>query len=141
MAKTIAVDFDGVIHKYSEGWKDGTIYDETFEGWDKFISDRLSDGDNVFILSSRNPNQIKSWFVREFKDKVDFNVVVIPDDEEFWNSDDVGVTNKKLPADVYIDDRCIKFDGWENMNDNVDNFSESSSLKEFVNNYKKGDDV
>jgi hypothetical protein len=26
------MDFDGVIHKYSKGWLDGSIYDEPMEG-------------------------------------------------------------------------------------------------------------
>ena len=30
--KSISIDFDRVIHKYSEGWKDGTIYDEPVDG-------------------------------------------------------------------------------------------------------------
>jgi len=29
---TVAIDFDGVLHRYSEGWKDGQIYDEPVEG-------------------------------------------------------------------------------------------------------------
>ena len=29
---TIAIDFDGVIHKNSKGFHDGTIYDEPIEG-------------------------------------------------------------------------------------------------------------
>jgi len=29
---TIAVDFDGVIHQYSKGWEDGSIYDKPVKG-------------------------------------------------------------------------------------------------------------
>ncbi len=32
MELKIAVDFDGVIHRYSKGWHDGTIYDPPMDG-------------------------------------------------------------------------------------------------------------
>jgi len=31
-SKQLAIDFDGVIHKNSKGFYDGTIYDEPIEG-------------------------------------------------------------------------------------------------------------
>jgi hypothetical protein len=30
--QTGAFDFDGVIHRYGEGWHDGTVYDDPVEG-------------------------------------------------------------------------------------------------------------
>lgn len=30
--KTICLDFDGIIHKYSEGWQNGMIYDYPIDG-------------------------------------------------------------------------------------------------------------
>ena len=38
MRKNIVFDFDGVIHKYSKGWQDGSIYDEPVEGIAKVIN-------------------------------------------------------------------------------------------------------
>ena len=35
--KVIAIDFDGVIHKNSKGFYDGTIYDEPIDGVKKSL--------------------------------------------------------------------------------------------------------
>lgn len=57
--QTIAIDFDGVIHKYSKGWQDGTLYDEHVDGVFEAI-DLLMTKYTVFIFSTRSPRQIKN---------------------------------------------------------------------------------
>ena len=124
--KTIAIDFDGVIHKYSKGWSDGSIYDEPFDGVFKAISE-LMKTHSVFILSTRSPWQIKRWLDKHLwtyapmevpagvDDKLYFygyRAGVIPFWTKFWNKPYLlGITNKKLPAEIYIDDRALKFEG------------------------------
>jgi len=117
MRKAIAIDFDGVIHKYSKGWQDGTIYDEPFEGWDSAIYNIQNAGYSVFIFSTRSAEQIVEWYNNLTKNReVMFNMKKIPDDILFWNERSiVGVTNKKLPAVAYIDDRAILFTNWDDI--------------------------
>lgn len=43
VSRTIAVDFDGVIHKYSKGWQNGSIYDEPVEGAKEALLELLED--------------------------------------------------------------------------------------------------
>lgn len=62
--KTIAIDFDGVIHKYSKGWQDGDIYDKPNEGAFEYLNELLSGENSVFIFSTRSPRQIKQWLKR-----------------------------------------------------------------------------
>ncbi len=130
MAKTIAIDFDGVIHKYSKGWQDGEIYDEPIEGSFEAIKAFMDAGYCVFILSTRSAAQIKKWLlprimISEYErdgmgndpnkwvgTRYGFKCSVIGMFEHFWNEENVlGISNRKLPAQVYIDDRGLKFDG------------------------------
>lgn len=105
----VAFDFDGVIHKYSKGWQDGSIYDE-YNGkvLDLMLILKLAKIP-VFILSTREPEQIKEWW-----DKQGFTMTcaIIDDECKFYNNCDVvGITNKKLPAQVYVDDRAYNYNG------------------------------
>jgi hypothetical protein len=103
---TIAVDFDGVIHAYSKGWQDGTIYDEPLPG--ALTSLRvLMQHAAVFIHTSRQAEQVVTWLVeRGMPCRIGF-------DGEFWNERGLLlVTNRKLPAAAYIDDRAIRFTNW-----------------------------
>lgn len=107
--KTFSFDFDGVIHKYSKGWHDGTAYDVEVTGTVELMNKLLKDGYSVFILSSREPAQIQNWFAKYYPD---VETEIIGDQVKFWNKRGVvGITQRKLPAHVYVDDRAFKFEG------------------------------
>lgn len=105
-APTVAVDFDGVIHAYSRGWADGTIYDPPLPGALDGLA-RLREHYAVFIHTTREPTQVAAWLHQA-------GVPVALDHEgTFWNRRDmVLVTNRKLPAVAYIDDRAYTFRNW-----------------------------
>lgn len=107
--KVVAFDFDGVIHKYSEGWKDGSIYDEpNMEMLDLIRLLQLANIPCV-IISTREPNQIKEWW-----DKQGFTIMAKPlcFETRFFNDCTyVGITNRKIPAQLYIDDRAYRYTG------------------------------
>ena len=95
--KTLAIDFDGVIHRYSRGYQDGKIYDRPMERARETIEELANAGFRVIVFSTRDPKQIKKWLIKN-------RFVGI-----------IKVTNKKPIAMAYIDDRAIRFTKWEDI--------------------------
>jgi adenylylsulfate kinase len=94
---TIAIDFDGVIHKYSKGFKGlGNAYDPPMEGTEESLKKLHEEGYILKILSSRPKEVINPWL-----EKYGLSKYITE------------VSNHKFPATVYIDDRGMLFENWE----------------------------
>ena len=106
--KNIVFDFDGVIHRYSEGWKDGSIYDIPTVGIKETIAE-LREEYKVIVVSTRSATKKGKKEIKEWLDKYEIEV------------DDI--MDKKPPASMYIDDRGINFNGnCETLMRNIKNF-------------------
>jgi hypothetical protein len=108
--KTVAVDFDGVIHKYSQGWKDGTTYDVPMPGARVALQLLIDHGYRVVIFSTRDSIQIRDWFGCHMPE---FPTRILSDHERFYNDEGIiGISRHKPVAFAYIDDRAIHFQDW-----------------------------
>lgn len=105
----IALDFDGVIHKGSKGFYDGTIYDEPVDGVKEALA-LLSKKYNLIIFTCKaKPSRplingkggeqlIWEWLKRHDLDQyISF------------------ITYEKPRALYYIDDKAIKFINWKQV--------------------------
>jgi len=102
----LAVDFDGVIHKNSKGFYDGTIYDEPIEG-SRAALEVLSQNFNIVLCTCKaKPDRglvngktgiemVWDWLKKHDMDKFVTKV-----------------TAEKPRAVAYIDDKGIRFSGW-----------------------------
>jgi len=108
-SNSVAIDFDGVIHKNSKGFNDGTIYDEPVEGSLEAIKKIFKKGYKIIIFTA--------------KAKPDRPLVNgLTGEELVWDwlkkhnlkkyiSD---VTSEKPRAKIYIDDKGYRFQDWKN---------------------------
>ena len=103
----IGVDFDGVIHRCSKGYYDGTIYDDPIPGSYEAL-ERLSEKYTIIMFSAKaradrglvngktGIELIWEWLVKH-------------DMAKFVSK----VTAEKPRARFYIDDKAIRFTDWE----------------------------
>ncbi len=117
---TVAIDFDGVLHKYSMGWADGTCYDPPLDGAIEFLKDQMLTN-SVFIFSTRMPEHIIEWFTKYAPEIPTESITV---GTQFYNKMGViGVTRQKIVAHVYVDDRGITFVGnFDKLKNQIENF-------------------
>ena len=87
--KTICVDFDGVLNEY-DGYEERDL-GEPLTGSKEFIKE-LRRKYKVVILTSRSKEQVIHWLSNN-------------------GFPSMKVTNRKVPAVAYIDDRAIQFNG------------------------------
>ena len=94
--RTIAIDFDGVIHRYSKGFKGK---DNAYDSPNENITDALdyfkSKNYRLVVFSTRPKEVIADWLKKY--------------DLQDYFSD---ITDIKIPAKIYIDDRGYKFESW-----------------------------
>jgi len=102
----IGVDFDGVIHKCSKGYYDGTIYDEPIEGSYEALK-LLSEKYTVIVYTCKaKPDRglvngkTGTQLVWEWLEKHNMSKFVSK------------VTSEKPRAVAYIDDKAISFSNW-----------------------------
>ena len=101
--KTLAIDFDGVIHKYSQGFKGlDNIYDGPMDGTYEALTKLKEEGYTLKILSSRPKEYIIKWLEENNLDKFITEV-----------------SNHKFPASLYIDDRGFNFKNWSQCLTNI----------------------
>ena len=106
----LGIDFDGVIHKNSKGFNDGTIYDEPIEGaidsieylnkqlgFDLVIYSCKARPDRPLINGKTGIDLIWEWLNK-------YNLKNYIKD----------VTYIKPDAFAYIDDKGVRFDNWKN---------------------------
>ena len=103
----LGLDFDGVIHKNSKGFHDGTIYDEPLEGaieGVKYLNDDL-----VIYSCKANPNRPL------VNGKNGIELVWEWLDKHGIRQNIKDVTYIKPNAVAYIDDKGIRFESWKQI--------------------------
>lgn len=104
--KTVAIDFDAVVSEYY-GWQGKGVFGVPVKGAKESLDWLRQAGYRVIIFTSR----VETWLIEEYMKKHE-----IPYDFINHNPDNIRLhlSPVKVRADVYVDDRALRFEGdWE----------------------------
>jgi phosphoheptose isomerase len=103
----VGIDFDGVLHKNSKGFYDGTIYDDPIEGSYKAL-ERISK-DYVIIIHTCKAKPDRGLIDGKTGTELVWNWLKEHNMAQFVSK----VTAEKPRARLYIDDKAISFSSWD----------------------------
>ena len=104
--RTICIDFDGVLHDYSNGFQGDDIFGEMIPGADVGTKVLKENGNTIVIYTTRKATDALKKWLKDNSISYDY-INENPDQPK-------GSEGCKLIADIYIDDRGICFHGkWE----------------------------
>lgn len=136
--QTICVDFDGVLHDYSQGFQGEDVFGDMLPNADIGMQVLKKMGNTLIIYTTRPASDaLKEWLKSNN----------IPYDYINENPDQPkGSEGCKLIADIYIDDRGIQFYGrWDEwFLRQIGEFepwqkNETDTKKQMEDSYKEGD--
>ena len=107
MQKVICVDLDGTILKWYVGRWDGEKFGQPVPGAKKFLSALISDGWWVIIYTCRGDRNKVSKTLLSYGIRQGVHYSAINRRKNVLQ----GTYRGKCGADVYLDDRAVKFDG------------------------------
>jgi hypothetical protein len=106
----VGIDFDQTLVAHDDGWQDGRIYGRPIPGAIESLHE-LKKVRSVFIVTAR-PRRFHPEVAAWLRHHTGLDTIVDDDpDRAYWHGDSLLVTNKKLGAAVYIDDRALRFTG------------------------------
>lgn len=116
-----AVDFDGVIHKYSLGWHGGRIYDVPCDGAKEAMEGLKKAGFKIIIHTARiRPNE-DPLEVSPPPSEVQLSAVSVWLEKYNIPYDEIWTESGKPVAHIYIDDRAIRHSVWADTIDQINN--------------------
>ena len=107
--KQLAIDFDGVIHKSSKSFHDGTIYDDPVDGVGEALKKLSKDYTLIIYTCKANPYRplvnAKTGIelIWEWLEKYGFDGYI------------EDITYTKPNAKYYIDDKAVRFTNWNQV--------------------------
>jgi hypothetical protein len=119
-SRTIAIDFDGVIHSFEHGYHDGTIYGTPIDGthsaldslakkYKLVIYTAKAKKDRPLINGKTGTELIQEWLKKYELDK--------------YVSE---ITAEKPRCICYIDDKAITFQNWDQALNDITKFTNKS---------------
>lgn len=101
--KRAMIDLDGTIHRYSNGYQDGEIYDDAFDGAKEVINWLKRQGYEIVIFTTRASQKNAEELGGDHNEQIKKVGEWLRDRDIYFDK----ITAEKLAADFYIDDKAI----------------------------------